>query len=386
MSRVVRAAAIQAAPIFLNKRETIEKYASLVHEAGREGASLIVMPETGIPGYPYWRGSFTFTDIATGQEWRDTVATYYRESVRIDRDLAPIQQASRAASAYCVVGISEQDDRPGSCTLFNTMVFIGKDGSILGRRRKLIPTYQERFFWGMGDASDLKVFNTELGQVGGLICFENHVTLFKAAMASKGEEIHAASWPGYWRYSGERMASRDMSGQVGPWHTCDQDSAVREYAFETQTFVVSANLYQPAETVPDSFPYKARSNFQSAIGGSAIVNPFGMYLVEPVIGKETIVYADLHLVDRTVAKSIIDCMGHYTRWDVVSLNIREHGWAPTSAPHPVDQPERVEELARKYGLRRETLSALIGDLDALREDTTAIREPQWSESAGATLP
>jgi len=162
----------------------------------------------------------------------------------------------RAASAVCVIGVSEQDDRPGSQTLYNTMVYIAKDGSILGRHRKLMPTYQERFFWGMGNAADLLVIDTGFGRLGGLICFENHVTLFKAAMATKGEEIHAACWPGYWRYTGERMDTRDMSGAVGPWHTCDQDAAIREYAFETQTFVVSANLIQPPESVPDNFPYK----------------------------------------------------------------------------------------------------------------------------------
>ena len=359
--RVVRAAAIQATPVFLDKRRTIEKYAALVEQAGREGARFVVTPETGIPGYPYWRGSFTFTDTASAKEWRETVLAYHRESVRLDADLAPLQKAARAAGACCVIGVSEQDSRPGSESLYNTMVFIGSDGSILGRHRKLMPTYQERFFWGMGDASDLRVFETGLGRIGGLICFENHVTLLKAAMAAKGEEIHAASWPGYWRYTGETMSTRDMSGRVGPWHTCDQDAAIREYAFETQTFVVSANMIQPAASVPDEFPYKSRSNFASSVGGSAIVNPFGMYLAEPVIGKETIVYADLHLDDRIVAKNIFDPMGHYARWDVVSLNLREEGWSPTARPGI--SPERLEELAQKHGMRRDLLEALLRDLN-----------------------
>jgi nitrilase len=361
--RVVRAAAIQAAPLFLDKRRTIEKYAGLIEAAGREGAKLIVTPETGIPGYPYWRANFGFTDAASAQDWRDTVMAYHRQSVSIERDFAPLQKAARAAAAYCVVGISERDERPGSETLYNTMVFIGSDGTILGKHRKLMPTYQERIFWGMGDASDLRVFNTDIGALGGLICFENHVTLFKAAMATKGEEIHAASWPGYWRYTGETMSTRDMSGNAGPWHTCDQDSSIREYAFETQTFVVSANMFQPASTVPDDFPYKARSNFAAAIGGSAIVNPFGMYLVEPTIGKETTIYADLHLDDRIVAKNIFDPMGHYARWDVVSLNLRERAWSPTSsAANSPMTPERLVELAAKYGMRRDLLEALVKDL------------------------
>lgn len=364
MDKVVRAAAIQAAPIFLDKRQTIEKYAALIREAGREGAGLVVTPETCVPGYPYWRGSFTFTDATMAQAWQETVLAYYEQSVHIERDLGPLRDAARAASAVCVVGISEQDPRPGSRTLYNTMVFIGQDGLVLGKHRKLMPTYQERFFWGMGDAADLAVFGTPFGRVGGLICFENHVTLFKAAMAVKGEEIHAASWPGYWRYSGKRMNARDMSGEAGPIHTSDQDSALREYAFETQSFVVSAGLIQPASSVPDTFPYKRFANFGSAIGGSAIINPFGMYLAEPVIGKETIVYADLHLEDRILAKNIFDAMGHYTRWDVVSLNLRDQKWEPT-VPMELGwrgDPKRVESLARKYGVPKESLVSLLEEL------------------------
>jgi amidase/nitrilase len=363
MSKIIRAAALQASPVFLDKRRTVEKFAGMIDEAGRAGASLIVTPETGIPGYPYWRGSFSFTDAASAQEWRETVLAYYRESIMIERDLAPIQKAARANSMVCVVGISEQDDRPGSQTLFNSQVVIGRDGAIVGRHRKLMPTYSERFFWGMGDATDLRVFDMGDYRLGALICFENHCTLFKAAMAMKGEEIHAACWPGYWRYTGKRMETRDMSGTVGPWHTCDQDSALREYAFETQSFVVSANMYQPPASVPDVFPYKTRSNFAAAVGGSAIVNPFGMYLVEPTIGKECIVYADLHLEDRIVAKNIIDNMGHYARWDVVSLNLREEAWEPVSRPsRRSPDPGQVESLARKHGLRKEAVDALIMDL------------------------
>src|SRR5262245_459609 len=139
MSQVVRAAAVQASPVFLDKRRTIEKFASLVDEAGRGGARFIVTPETGIPGYPYWRGNFTFTDTSSAKEWRDTVVAYHAQSVCLERDLAPLQKAARSASAVCVVGVSEQDERPGSQTLFNTMVFIGRDGSVLGRHRKLMP-------------------------------------------------------------------------------------------------------------------------------------------------------------------------------------------------------------------------------------------------------
>ncbi len=369
--QVVKAAALQIAPVFMNKQETIEKYCDYIAEAGREGAQLIVTPETGIPTYPYWRERFGYTSPETIEKWRGTVVEYYRNSISIPEDTGQLCRAAKSANAYCVIGCSEQDDRGGSGTLYNTMLFIDRNGEVMGRHRKLMPTYQERVFWGHGDAGDLQVFETEIGRLGALICYENHMTLLKAAMAVKGEEIHVIGWPGYWKYSGPRMAARDMSGEVGPYHTCDQDSAVREYAFETQTFVVSSNLYLPAEAVREDFPFKDSANFRWAVGGSSIVNPFGMYLVEPVFKKETILYAELHMDDRIVAKTVFDCMGHYSRWDVVSLQLREEPYGPTVPPSGGFAPRRgvpastVEDVAKRHGLSPEVLESVLSELGLL---------------------
>ena len=106
--------------------------------------------------------------------------------------------AARRARVNCVIGCNELDDRPGSLTLYNTLVFLGRDGRLLGRHRKLMPTHSERVYWGMGDASDIRAFDMDIGRVGGLICYEHHMTLLRAAMAIKGEEIHCAVWPGWW--------------------------------------------------------------------------------------------------------------------------------------------------------------------------------------------
>lgn len=198
----------------------------------------------------------------------------------------------------------------------------------MGRHRKLMPTHQERIFWGRGDASDLRVFDTPFGVLGGLICFENHMTLLKAAMATKGEEVHAACWPGYWAYGGMGNTVRDMTGTRYPLHHSDQDAAVREYAFETQTFVVSASMYLSEDQVPDDFPYKKTTNWKWAMGGSAIATPFGTYAAEPLFGEEGLVIADLDLADRIVAKNVFDCMGHYSRWDVVRLQLDREPMGP----------------------------------------------------------
>jgi amidase/nitrilase len=369
--RIVKVASVQATPVFMDKKGSVEKYCSYIEEAGKEGAELVVTPETGIPTYPYWRGGFGYTDPESARKWRGTVIEFYNNAIRIpSQETDHLCKAAKSANAYCVIGCNEQDDRPGSHTLYNTMLFISNKGEILGRHRKLMPTHQERFFWGRGDGSDLLVFDTEIGRLGGLICFENHMTLLKAVMAVKGEEIHACAWPGYWSYVGEKRNIRDMSGNLGPLHTCDQDCAVREYAFETQTFVVSSGLYLPPEQIPDDFPYKAQSHCQWAVGGSCIVNPFGMYLVEPVFNQETIIYAELDMDDRIVAKNVFDCMGHYTRWDVVSLNVEEQAYSPVTPAERLPSRgklrvslPRLEAVAEKTNLSLEKLQTIVQELE-----------------------
>jgi amidase/nitrilase len=367
MGRIVKAAAVQASPVFMDKKKSVEKFCSLIEEAGKEGADLIVTPETAIPAYPYWRGNFGYTNPEKSKDWRDTVLAFYENSIGIPSpETEQFCKAAKHANAHCVIGINEQDDRVGSRTLFNTQLFISRDGEIMGRHRKTMPTHQERYFWGMGDARDIRVFETDIGRVGGLICFENHMILMRAALAAKGEEIHACCWPGYWTVNAQ-SGVRDMSGKSAPLHASDQDCCVREYAFETQTFVVSSSLYLPSSEVPDSFPFKQTSNFDWAMGGSCIAGPLGSYLAEPVFNEETIVYADLDMDDRIVAKNIFDCMGHYSRWDLVTLNIREEGWEPVqgiekrvdAATIPV---EKLERVAKKFKLSPEDLESILKEL------------------------
>ena len=365
--RPLKVAAAQITPVFMKKRETVEKYAETMLEAGRQGVELLVTPETGIPTYPYWRNNFGYTSPESAALWKETVVDFYEQAVDIpgpETDL--LCRAAAEAGLVAVIGLNERDDRQGSATLYNTLLFIGRDGEILGRHRKLMPTHQERFFWGRGDASDLRVFDTHFGRLGGLICFENHMTLLKAAMATKGEEVHAAVWPGWWSYGGTGNAVRDMTGSKRPLHTSDQDCAIREYAFETQTFVVSASLYLPEDSVPDDFPYKKTASWKWAMGGSAIVNPFGAYAAEPVFHAESLVVAELDLNDRIVAKNVFDCMGHYSRWDVVSLQIRDKDFEPATPLLPRRiKFEQIEEVAERHQLPTEKVETILRELQSM---------------------
>jgi amidase/nitrilase len=365
--RPLRVAAAQIVPVFMNKRATVEKYAETIGEAGRQGVELLVTPETGIPTYPYWRNNFGYTTPESAALWKETVVDFYEQAVSIPSpETDALCRAAASAGVVAVIGLNEQDDRQGSATLYNTLLFIGSDGEILGRHRKLMPTHQERFFWGRGDASDLRVFETDFGRLGGLICFENHMTLLKAAMAVKGEEVHAAVWPGWWSFGGERNSVRDMSGSVRPLHFSDQDCAIREYAFETQTFVVSASLYLPEDSVPDSFPYKKTASWKWAMGGSAVVNPFGAYAAEPVFHRESLVVAEVDLADRIVAKNVFDCMGHYSRWDVVSLQIRDQDFEPTAPLSPRRiKMEQIEQVAERHRLPAEKVETILRELQSM---------------------
>ena len=329
---------------------------------------------------PWWEGVLglpqllepLLPEVAAGRlvgPWKETVLAYYENSLRIPDDIGPLCQAARSARATCVIGCSEQDTRPGSCTLYNTMIFIGPTGDLLGRHRKLMPTHSEKIFWGNGDASDLVVVETDLGRLGGLICFENHVHWFKAALAVQGEEIHAACWPGWYRYVGDDLSIRDMSGTPGPAQLCDQDSAVREYAFSTQSFVISSSLILPGEHIPDDFFFKNTMNARWAIGGSCIVNPWGMYLVEPTLNREAILHAEIDMGERIIAKNIIDTMGHYARWDLITLNVRESPWTPLGKHergllHMADHidEDTLSMIARKCDISMDKLTSVLEEL------------------------
>lgn len=292
------AAAVQMAPVFLNKAETIGKVISLIEEAGEKGASLIVFPEAIIPTYPYWP-----KDIGSVEGRKHILDAYielHKNSVEIpDADTEKLCKAAKKAGAYVVIGVNEKEGG----TLYNTILYIDKNGTILGRHRKLMSIDSEKCIWGMGGAEDIGVFDTEIGKLGGFFCYEHHMTLAKAAMFLKGEQIHAGLWAGH--------------GFVKP----TMDFASREYAFEGQVFVIAAAAYITEDMVPDSFPLKKHTLWDYP-GGTGIISPRGDYLAGPVYGKEDIVYAEIDPSLIIRAKAVIDGVGHFSRPDILKLEIK----------------------------------------------------------------
>ena len=317
MKNTFLAASAQISPVYMQIGPTVTKVCETIREAGARGAELVVFPEVVIPGYPYWRGLYPISD------WTKWMLRYQQNSLAIPSpETEQLCEAARQARCFCVIGCSERSRLPGSETLYNTALCINEEGQIVGKHRKLMPTHGERIVWGMGDGSDLQVFESSVGRIGALICYEHHMTLLKAALASLGEEIHCALWAGYWVMDGHPGAKRRWRPGDST-EFCDVTHANREYAFETQNFVVSAGNYDPA----DSLPPECRA-WDIGSGGSAILSPAGLYLAGPALDHEEILYAELRAEERLSTKAYIDTLGHYSRFDVVSLRFNNSKLSP----------------------------------------------------------
>lgn len=182
------AAAVQTAPVFLNADATCAKAASLIREAAANGASLVVFPEVFVAGYPYWSW---IADPVSCSPWFERLV---RASILLPGpEIAVVCEAARECGVHVIIGVNERS--PISLgTLYNTLVTIGPDGSIIGRHRKLVPTWAEKLTWAPGDGSGLVVHDTAIGPLGALACGENTNTLARFALLAQGELVHAASY------------------------------------------------------------------------------------------------------------------------------------------------------------------------------------------------
>lgn len=297
-----KAAAVQAAPIWQNREASADKACALIAEAGREGARLIAFPEVWLPGYPSW--AFLGTPL-----WQnDFFAELYANAVQIPSPTTDrLCQAARDAGAYVVMGLNE---RAGS-TLYITQLLIDDDGAILGRHRKLKPTHAERTVYGQGDGSDLLVFDTAIGRLGALNCWEHLQPLIRHAMYSMGEQVHVSSWPSFSLY---RKQSYALSAEP-----CM--GASRQYALEGGCFVIAPVAITSQEMLDRVADTPERADLiEVGGGGSCIFGPDGSTVAGPAAwGEEAILYADIDLYDIARAKNFTDPVGHYSRPDALCL-------------------------------------------------------------------
>lgn len=297
-----KAAAIQAEPVLLDLDASIEKAIKLIEEAASEGAELIVFPEAFLPIYPFWTAF-----CSGGYEYPPLKKAYtrlYRNSVEIPgSETHAIGQAARKAKAIVVMGVNERDIKH-SGTLYNTIIYFGKDGEIFGTHRKLVPTYHERMIWGRGDGSDLKVYETELGRLSGLICWENFMPLARYALYAQGVQVYVAP-----------TADDTENWLAGMQHI----------AFENRMFVIPVSPILHMDHLPNDFElrkdlgkYKKK---QVQFGTTAIIGPNGKFLAGPLWNDEGILYAEIDLGKVYEERSRFDPVGHYDRVDVFQLYV-----------------------------------------------------------------
>jgi nitrilase len=298
-----RAAAIQAAPVFLDLDASIDKAIKLIAEAAKNGAQMVAFPETWLPGYPW----FIWLDSpAWGMQF---IQRYHDNSLIYGTPQADrIAKAAKDNKIMLVMGHSEKHG--GS--LYMGQWIIGADGQTIAIRRKLKPTHVERTIYGEGDGSDLSVYQTDLGRVGALCCWEHLQPLTKYAMYAQNEQVHIAAWPSFSLYLGGAYA---LGNEVN-------NAASRVYAVEGQCFVVAPCATVSKEMVAmlcGDDPMK-KQLLQEGGGYATIYAPDGQLMHAPIPhNKEGIVYADLDLGMISLAKAAADPAGHYSRPDVTRL-------------------------------------------------------------------
>jgi nitrilase len=297
-----RAAAVQAAPVFLDLDATVDKCVALIEEAARNGARMIAFPETFIPGYPWY---IWLDSPAWGMQF---VQRYFDNSLVYGSPQAErLAKAARDNEIMVVMGHSERDG--GS--LYMGQWIIGADGETIAQRRKLKPTHVERTVYGEGDGCDLSVFDTPLGRVGALCCWEHLQPLSKYAMYAQNEQVHIASWPSFSLYRGGAHA---LGAEVN-------NAASQIYAVEGGCFVIAPCATVSKEMVEMMCTDDMKKQLLLEGGGfTRIYAPDGQLMHEPLPEtEEGIVYADIDLGMIALAKAAADPAGHYSRPDVTRL-------------------------------------------------------------------
>lgn len=300
-----KAAAVQASPVFLNVDATVDKACSIIAEAASNSASLVAFPEVFVAGYPYWNWIMT---PVQGSKWYEKL---YINSITVPGpEVDKICEAAKENNCHVVIGVNERGQSFGE--LYNTNLIIDNKGNLVGKHRKLVPTWAEKLTWTGGDGSSLKVYNTEIGPIGTLACGENTNTLARFTLLTQGELIHIANY---------------ISLPVAP-PDYNMAEAIKiraaAHSFEGKLFtIVSCSTITKEiidimkEDVPNAEELLTRKN--SAFSG--IIGPNGAVIGEPLIDDEGIVYADIDLSKCIQPKQMHDILGHYNRFDIFDLRV-----------------------------------------------------------------
>ena len=303
-SNFLKVALAQISPVWLDKKQTIQKIKNTIEDASKEKAELIVFGEALLPGYPFWIG------LTNGAAWNSSVqkeihAHYVQNSITIEKgELDTICKLAKEHHMAIYIGIIERAQNRGGHSIYASLVYINQDGVIKSVHRKLQPTYDERLTWAPGDGHGLQVHPLKNFTIGGLNCWENWMPLPRAALYGQGEDLHVAVWPG------SDHNTKDIT---------------RFIARESRSFVISVSSLMQKSNFPKETPHfdKIIKNAPDTLvnGGSCIAGPDGEWILEPVINKEGIFYETLDFSKVLEERQNFDVAGHYSRPDITKLHV-----------------------------------------------------------------
>src|SRR4051795_6579425 len=312
MERPVRVACVQVEPVVFDREATLDRLEQGGAEAAREGAELVVFPETFVPVYPssVWAKAFAGWETPGAKE---TFARLAQQSVAVGSPAERrIAAAAKELGIWIVTGVNEvEPERPGP--IYHSLLYHPPAGELALHHRKLVPTNHERLVWGQGDGRGLEAGETCFGRIGGLICWENYMPLARVALYESGVEIY--------------IASTADDGDRGP-------QTLVHSAGESRAYVVAPAHFQQESSYPDDFPLAAEIEGVGTIGrgGSAILAPDGSYLAGPLYDEEGILYAELDPTRLLAERQRFDPVGHYSRPDVLQLTVRVDGARTSTRP------------------------------------------------------
>jgi nitrilase len=299
---LLRVAAVQHSSVFLDRRGSVDKACALIAAAAGDGAKLVVFPEAFVPGYPDW---VWLVKNSAGAELNRYYRALLDNAVTIpDESTERLCEAARSAAIHVAIGVNERNAEGSGSSLFNTLLWISDQGRILGAHRKLMPTGGERTVWGQGDGTTLHAFDTAIGKLGGLLCWENYMPLARQAMYESGVQVHVA--PTWDSSDGWLLAMRHIAREGG-------------------MFVVNCCQAIRREEIPEAYEFRGlypEGRDWINQGNSCIVDPTGKLLAGPVAMSQEILYADLDLDLIPAAKRMFDAAGHYARPDVFQYAVR----------------------------------------------------------------
>ena len=302
-----KVAVVQAAPVVFDRERTLKKVQALSEEAARQGARLVVFPEAFVSAYP--RGlDFGAVVGSRTEAGREQYRRYWESSVDVPGPaVQTLGRIARSSKIYLVIGVIERDRG----TLYCTVLFFSPEGTYLGKHRKIMPTASERLVWGFGDGSTMPVFDTPLGKIGAVICWENYLPLMRAAMYAKGIELYCAP----------TADPRDS------WI-----ASMRHIAVEGRCFVLSCNQFNRRRDFPSDYGAEMGADPDAIVtrGGSCIVDPFGNFLAGPNTSDEVILIAEIDRAQIVRGKFDLDVVGHYARPDIFQLQVDERAKQPVT--------------------------------------------------------